>query len=104
MNQYQVTTIWFGAAAPLALMAKRLRKAGATNIVALTHGHEVWWAKIPLFKGAITKISKNVDLLTYLGEFTKNAMLPAIKDQSKLIKIAPGIDIDHFAPTSIDKI
>ncbi len=103
MNQYQVTTIWFGAAAPLALMAKRLRKAGATNIVALTHGHEVWWAKIPLFKGAITKISKNVDLLTYLGEFTKNAMLPAIKDQSKLVKIAPGIDIDHFAPGAIDK-
>ena len=103
MGQYQVTTIWFGAAAPLALMAKRLRKAGATNIVALTHGHEVWWAKIPLFKGAITKISKSVDSLTYLGEFTKDAMLPAIKDQSKLVKIAPGIDIDHFAPGAIEK-
>jgi phosphatidylinositol alpha-1,6-mannosyltransferase len=103
MGQYQVTTIWFGAAAPLALMAKRLRKAGAKNIVALTHGHEVWWAKIPLFKGAITKISKSVDSLTYLGEFTKDAMLPAIKDQSKLVKIAPGIDVDHFAPGAIDK-
>jgi phosphatidylinositol alpha-1,6-mannosyltransferase len=103
MNMYQATTIWFGAAAPLALLAKRLRKAGATNIVALTHGHEVWWAKIPLFKGAITKISKNVDSLTYLGEFTKNAMLPTIKDQSKLVKIAPGIDIDHFTPSSVDK-
>jgi len=103
MNKYQATTIWFGAAAPLALLAKRLRKAGATNIVALTHGHEVWWAKIPWFKGAISKISKNVDSLTYLGEFTKNAMLPAIKDQSKLVKIAPGIDIDHFAPTSVDQ-
>jgi phosphatidyl-myo-inositol dimannoside synthase len=103
MGQYQATTIWFGAAAPLALMAKRLRKAGATNIVALTHGHEVWWAKIPLFKSAISKISKNVDLLTYLGDFTRDSMLPAIKDQSKLVRIAPGIDIDHFAPTSIDR-
>ena len=102
MNQYQSTSIWFGAAAPLALMANKLRKAGAINIVALTHGHEVWWAKIPLFKGAITKISKSVDSLTYLGEFTKNAMLPAVKDQSKLVKIAPGIDIDHFAPSAVD--
>ena len=103
MNKYQATTIWFGAAAPLALLAKRLRKAGATNIVALTHGHEVWWAKIPLFRSAITKISKSVDSLTYLGEFTKSSMLPAIKDHSKLVKIAPGIDINHFAPSSIDK-
>ena len=103
MGQYQAKTIWFGAAAPLAIMAKRLRKAGAKNIVALTHGHEVWWAKIPLFKGAMTKISKSVDSLTYLGEFTKDAILPTIKDQSKLVKIAPGIDIDHFAPDAIDK-
>jgi phosphatidylinositol alpha-1,6-mannosyltransferase len=70
-TQYQAENLWFGAAAPLALMAKKLRKVGATNIVALTHGHEVWWAKLPLFKGAITKISKDVDYLTYLGECTK---------------------------------
>jgi phosphatidylinositol alpha-1,6-mannosyltransferase len=102
MKEHQATTIWFGAAAPLALLAKKLRSAGATNIVALTHGHEVWWAKIPLFRHAITKISKNVDSLTHLGEFTKNAMLPAIADKSKLVKIAPGIDVDHFAPSEID--
>ena len=102
MKEHQATTIWFGAAAPLALLAKRLRNAGATNIVALTHGHEVWWAKIPLFHQAISKISKDVDSLTYLGEFTKNAMLPAIADKSKLVKIAPGIDVDHFAPRDID--
>jgi len=103
MKQYQAKTIWFGAAAPLALMAKSLRNAGATNILALSHGHEVWWAKIPVFRSAIAKISKNVDSLTFLGEFTKNAMLPAIKDPAKLVKIAPGIDIDHFAPSGIDK-
>ena len=102
MNQYEATTIWFGAAAPLAFMAKRLRKAGAKNIVALTHGHEVWWAKLPVFRSAITKIYRDVDTLTYLGDFTKNAILPAISDASKLVKIAPGIDVDHFSPSVID--
>ncbi len=102
MKEYQAKTIWFGAAAPLALLAKRLRIAGATNIVALTHGHEVWWAKIPIFRLAISKISADVDSLTYLGDFTKNAMLPAIADKSKLVKIAPGIDVDHFVPSEID--
>lgn len=101
-TQYQAENLWFGAAAPLALMAKKLRKVGATNIVALTHGHEVWWAKLPLFKGAITKISKDVDYLTYLGEYTKNAMLPVISNPNKLVKIAPGIDTKHFSPASVD--
>ena len=102
MKEYQAKTIWFGAAAPLALLAKRLRSAGATNIVALTHGHEVWWAKIPIFRLAISKISADVDSLTYLGDFTKIAMLPVIADKSKLVKIAPGIDVDHFVPSEID--
>ena len=103
LTEHQSTTVWFGAAAPLALMAKRLRKVGAKNIVALTHGHEVWWAKLPIFRSAIAKIARDVDSLTYLGEFTKNAMLPVIADASKLVKIAPGIDVNHFSPSVIDK-
>jgi phosphatidylinositol alpha-1,6-mannosyltransferase len=102
MKEYQATTVWFGAAAPLALMAKQLRKSGAKKIVALTHGHEVWWAKLPIFRSAIAKISRDVDTLTYLGDFTKNAMLPVISDTSKLVKIAPGIDVNHFSPSEID--
>ena len=103
LGEYQATTIWFGAAAPLALMAAKLRKAGAKNIVALTHGHEVWWAKLPIFRSALAKIAKEVDYLTYLGDFTRNAMLPVISDKSKLVKLAPGIDIDHFSPSEIDR-
>ena len=102
MKEYQAKTIWFGAAAPLAFMAKRLRNAGGKNIVALTHGHEVWWAKLPVFRSAIAKIARDVDTLTYLGDFTKNAMLPVIADSSKLVKIAPGIDVKHFSPSEID--
>jgi phosphatidylinositol alpha-1,6-mannosyltransferase len=102
-NQYNSSTIWFGAAAPLAIMAGSLRKSGAKNIVALTHGHEVWWAKLPIFRSAISKIARDVDVLTYLVDFTKNAMVPAIADKSKLVNIAPGIDIDHFSPSGIDQ-
>jgi len=98
MKTYDAKIIWFGAAAPLALMAAKLRKKGATRIVALTHGHEVWWAKLPIFRQLLNKISKDVDLLTYLGDFTKNAMQPAISDMNKLVKIAPGIDVEHFKP------
>src|SRR5215218_7450626 len=41
------TRVIFGAAAPLGLLAPRLRRAGAQRIIALTHGHETWWAALP---------------------------------------------------------
>src|SRR5690349_987343 len=34
-----VDTVWFGAAAPLALMAPLARDAGAHRVIASTHGH-----------------------------------------------------------------
>ena len=36
-----------GAAMPLGLLVPALRRAGAEVAVALTHGHEVWWAALP---------------------------------------------------------
>lgn len=95
-----IKEVFFGAAAPLGVMARNLRKKGVVNIVALTHGHEVWWAKLWPFSSAISFIGRNVDHLTYLGEFTKNEISKALspKAKSKLVKIAPGIDTDHFAP------
>ena len=97
-----IKQVFFGAAAPLAVMARSLRRKGVVNIVALTHGHEVWWAKLWPFSSAISSIGNSVDHLTYLGEFTKSEIAKALstKAKSRLVKIAPGIDTDHFAPDS----
>jgi len=94
------TTVFFGAAAPLALLAQGLRKAGVTRIVALTHGHEVWWSKVWPFSWAMRRIGKSVDHLTYLGEFTRLNISQALTESARdaMVKIAPGIDTDHFAP------
>ena len=99
-----IESVWFGAAAPLAVMAKAFRAVGVKKIVALTHGHEVWWAKIPPFSFAMKFIGAHVDHLGYLGEFTRNAIAPSLnkRDQDKLIKIAPGIDTEHFSITPRD--
>ena len=93
-----INIVWFGAAAPLALMSSALRKNGVGNIVALSHGHEVWWAKIPIFKYLIRKIIHDVNYLGYLGNFTKSELLKVSNDPDKLIQIAPGIDTNHFMP------
>lgn len=96
--QYEVKNIWFGAAAPLALISVKMRKVGAKNIVALTHGHEVWWAKLPIFKLLMQKIINDVDYLGYLGSFTKNQITQGVNQSEKFIQIAPGIDTNHFMP------
>jgi phosphatidylinositol alpha-1,6-mannosyltransferase len=92
----------FGAAAPLGWMSSTLRKAGALRIVALTHGHEVWWAKVFPFNLILRRIGSTSDSLTYLGDFTRKAISKALtaKSASAMQKIAPGIDVDHF--TEVD--
>jgi phosphatidylinositol alpha-1,6-mannosyltransferase len=96
MRKHGCTTIWFGASAPLGLMAPNLRRAGAKRIVALTHGHEVWWAKLPIFRLAMRRIGNSCDVLTYLGPFTKSAIAKSVGKKTELIQIAPGISIEHF--------
>ena len=90
----------FGAAAPLGLLSSSMKKAGVKRTVALTHGHEVWWAKVFPFNLLMRRIGATVDSLTYLGEFTRNAISAALSKEAAhaLVKIAPGIDVDHFKP------
>ena len=102
----KLSRVAFGAAAPLGVMARSLRAAGAERIVALTHGHEVWWSKVPPFSLAIKFMSRDIDAITYLGDYTKGEISKALsaKNARKLIQIAPGIDVDHFAPVDSSEL
>jgi phosphatidylinositol alpha-1,6-mannosyltransferase len=95
-----IKTVAFGAAAPLGLLAHSIKRAGVLRIIALTHGHEVWWARVFPFNLLIGRIGKRVDSLTYLGEYTHQMISRALDQKAKLamVKIAPGIDTEHFSP------
>ena len=99
---YNCENVIFGSSAPLGLLAKSLRKAGARHIVALTHGHEVWWARMPLFSAALRRIGAQADQMTYLGEFTRGAVANALlrEDHSKLVHLPPGVDLNRFVPAA----
>ena len=96
-----ITTAAFGAAAPLGLLSAGMKRAGVVRTVALTHGHEVWWAKVFPFNLLLRRIGSTVDVLTFLGEFTRSAISKGLtaKAQASMVKIAPGIDVEHFIPT-----
>jgi phosphatidylinositol alpha-1,6-mannosyltransferase len=106
IKSQKLTKVAFGAAAPLGIMARSMRRAGAQKIVALTHGHEVWWAKVPPFSFAIRFMSRHIDAITYLGEYTKGEISKALSkyEVSKLVQIAPGIDVEHFVPADSSEL
>ena len=89
-----IEVIWFGAAAPLAFSARWLRIGAVRKQVALTHGHEVWWSKIPPFSFFMKEMVKQVDHFGYLAEYTANEMARVIP-RDKLVKIAPEIGRAH---------
>ena len=100
LREEGVSKVFFGAAAPLGLLSHGLRRAGAQRIVALTHGHEVWWSKVWPFTLAMRRIGNGTDHLTHLGDYTKSQISRALSRRaiSSMVKIAPGIDTDHFSP------
>lgn len=100
VRERKISTVFFGAAAPLGLLSRTLRKTGVKEIVALTHGHEVWWSKVWPFSIAMKSISRHVNHLTYLGEYTRSAIAASVTKEAAagMVKIAPGIDTDHFSP------
>lgn len=101
-----VTHLWFGAAAPLALILPFLkRKYPSLKGIALTHGHEVWWAKIPPFSLLLRFMSRHLDQIGYLTDYTRLEISKGLRqgDREKLIQISPGIDINHFKPVTDEK-
>src|SRR5262249_41304279 len=65
-DAYGCDRVWFGAMAPLGLLAAGLReRAGIKRAVAITHGHEVGWAMLPGARGMLRRIARGVDVVTY---------------------------------------
>lgn len=98
-RSYECEAVWFGAAAPLGLMATRLRReAGVRRAVALTHGHEAGWAALPGARAALRRIGRGVDVVTYLGEYFRARLAPVLDGRTELRQLAPGVDVDTFHP------
>lgn len=92
--------VWFGAAAPLALLAAGLkRRTGIERAVALTHGHEAGWAALPLARQALRRIGRHTDVVTYLADYFRRRFDPVMGDLTALRQLTFGIDTDTFSPT-----
>jgi phosphatidylinositol alpha-1,6-mannosyltransferase len=91
--------VWFGAAAPLGLLAEGLRRrAGVERTVAITHGHEIGWAALPGARALLRRIARGNDVVTYLGDYQRVRLQRALGGLTSLQRLAPGVDVDKFHP------
>lgn len=100
MRRHGCDRVLFGASAPLGLLAPALRRAGARRIVALTHGHEVWWARVPATRQLLRRIGDSVDVMTYVSEWCHDRIAPALSPDARdrMRRLSPGVDPARFYP------
>ncbi|MCW2938242.1 MAG: glycosyl transferase group 1 [Actinomycetia bacterium] len=93
-------SVVFGAAAPLGLLAPGLRACGVSRFVGITHGHEAAWAQLPVASSLLRRIGEGVDVLTYLGEYTRSRMARVLTSEAaaRMVRLAPGVDETLFHP------
>ena len=100
MRAYGAEQVVFGAAAPLGLLASGLRRTGARRILALSHGHEVWWSRVPGARGMLRRIGHDVDALGVISTYTATSIASALapEDRAKLVMLPPPVDLGLFTP------
>lgn len=95
---HDIDTVWFGAAAPLALLAPAARRAGASRVVASTHGHEVGWSMLPGARSVLRRIGDHTDAVTFVSRYTRGRFAGAFGPAAALEHLPPGVDADRFRP------
>ena len=96
--EHDIDTVWFGAAAPLALLAQRARQAGASRVLASTHGHEVGWSMLPVARSVLRRIGEDTDVVTFVSRYTRSRFASAFGRAASLEYLPPGVDTDRFRP------
>lgn len=93
-----VETVWFGAAAPLGLLGDAAKRAGATRVLATTHGHEIGWSMVPGAHRALRSIFRQADVVSYISQYTLGQLRPSMPAGRRVVHLPSGIDVDRFHP------
>jgi phosphatidylinositol alpha-1,6-mannosyltransferase len=93
-----IEAVWFGAAAPLGLLAPALRTEGIARIIASTHGHEVGWSMLPGTRQMLRRIGSTTDVVTFVSRYSRGRIAAACGPLAALEPLSPGVDGDQFRP------
>lgn len=103
IRRHNLTAVWYGAAAPLALLTPGLRASGVVRTVGSTHGHEVGWAMLPGSRQLLRRIGDTNDVLTFVSRYARRRIASALGPRAALEWLPPGVDTTRFAPRAADR-
>ncbi len=90
--------VWFGAAAPLGLLAKPLRELDAARGRLDARARDRLGAPARGPPGCCSGSARTVDVITYLGDYTLERLRPAVGRRTTLARLPSGVDTDLFHP------
>ena len=101
VSAHRCDTVWFGAAAPLALLTPGLRDAVVRRVLASTHGHEVGWSMLPGARQALRRIGRTTDVVTFVSRYTRSRFASAFGPMAALEHLPSGVDTQRFRPDPV---
>lgn len=100
IREQHVDTVWFGAAAPLGVMGGAAKRAGASRVVATTHGHEVGWSMFRVGRRLLRTIGVSADVITYISEYTLGRFKEAFGPNPQFVALPSGVSTSRYAPAT----
>jgi phosphatidylinositol alpha-1,6-mannosyltransferase len=95
---YNITTCWIPAVAPIGLAAPFIRRAGVRRIVGSTHGQELGWLRVWATRRALRAMIGALDAVTYLSAYTRERLQQELDHPERMFQLVGGVDTEIFRP------
>src|SRR4051794_20339452 len=99
---YDITSCWIPAVAPIGLAAPFVRRAGVRRIVGSTHGQELGWLRAWPTRRALRRMIGALDAVTYLSAYTAEHLLPVVDHPERMFQLVGGVDTEIFRAGAAD--
>lgn len=93
IEEHGIEHVVYGASVPLGLLSPGLMRSGVRRQIALTHGHEVWWAALPGTRRALRHVADHVDVMTFVSDYTMQRITRALGGPPcAMVKLTPRVN------------
>jgi phosphatidylinositol alpha-1,6-mannosyltransferase len=99
VRAHDADLVLFGHGFPVPVLAPRLLEAGIPSVI-LTHGAELWFARMPGTSAAMQRSFGAARAVTGVSEFVARALRPLIPATVPFTLLPPAVDPDRFRPDS----
>ena len=96
-GRHGAEVVLFGQGLPLPLIGPGLASEGLPY-VAMTHGYELWMARLPGTSAALGRALASASAVTAISEYTARAIRPAVPRAIPFHILPPAVDTERFSP------